>query len=223
MTSARLHSITLSERTWLDDDVFELCCTRPEHFTFLAGQHVTLQHQDEERDYTLISTPQEARLRFLIKRVKEGRLSARLAELPLGTEFAMGAAQGYLIWQDQAFPQRETVFIATGVGIAPFVAMVGDGVKGFTLIHGARYASGLFYQPMLARAAKKYVPCLSGAAQTNDLDNAFYGRVTAYVAKRMQPGAYDFYLCGSRPMVHDMTHLLDRDFPDARVYSESFA
>ena len=33
---------------------------------------------------------------------------------------------------------------------------------------------------------------------------------------------YDFYLCGSRVMIHDMTHLLDRSFADAVIYSEAY-
>lgn len=38
----------------------------------------------------------------------------------------------------------------------------------------------------------------------------------------LPPGDYDFYLCGLRRMVHDLTHLLDTLHPRARVYSEAY-
>ena len=38
------------DRDWLNGENFELTCTRPENFSFLAGHHVSLGHGDLERD-----------------------------------------------------------------------------------------------------------------------------------------------------------------------------
>ncbi|MDX9842007.1 MAG: hypothetical protein RBS95_11155, partial [Desulfobulbus sp.] len=97
-------------------------------------------------------------------------------------------------------------------------------VQGFTLFQGARTTSGLFYRSLLESAAATWVGCLSGAgSHTPAPDALFHGRVTDYIDAHLPSGEYDFYLCGSRPMIHDLTHLLDQRFPDARVYSEAYS
>lgn len=52
--------------------------------------------------------------------------------------------------------------------------------------------------------------------------NAFRGRVTEYLSRSFQAGAYDFYLCGRSEMVRDVTFLVDELFPGSHVYSEVF-
>lgn len=47
--------VQVLNRVWLDGENFELTCTRPENFSFLAGQHVSLGHGNLERDYTIVS------------------------------------------------------------------------------------------------------------------------------------------------------------------------
>lgn len=212
--------VTVVGREWLHEDIFVLTCSRPPDFTFAAGQHVSLVHGGEEREYTLLSAPQAPELRFLVKRVEGGRLSSTLAVLAPGAVLGMSRAKGYLTYRPT---DRSVVFVATGVGIAPFVAMAAAGITGFTLIQGARTASGLVFRRELRTAASRYVPCLSG---TNDpateLPDLYQGYVTGYVERFLSPGLYDFYLCGSRAMITDMTLLLDQHSPQARIYSEAY-
>ncbi|MGE4560145.1 MAG: ferredoxin--NADP reductase [Desulfobulbus sp.] len=197
-----------------------MICTRPEGFEFVAGQHVTIRRQEDEREYSILSPPDADTLHFLIKRISQGRLSSVLAGLEQGDKLSMGNAKGYLIYRPT---DRPIFFVGTGVGIAPFVAMAAAGVKNFTLLHGAREVSGLFFRQDLVVAAKRYIPCISGKVKPgiNVLD-LHQGYVTDYVDRYIEPGAYDFYLCGSRAMIHDMTHLLDQHYPETRIYSESF-
>lgn len=214
------HLVQVSERTWLDSEAFELTCTRPQRFTFVAGQHVRLSYDGLVREYTIVSGTDESMLRFLIKRVPGSGLSARLAETAIGTSLNLGEPTGYLTFQSS---DKISVFIASGVGVAPFVAMARSGVQGFILIQGARNYSGLFYRPLLEGAALTWVGCVSRPTDERQADSIFHGRVTDYVCDHLSPGNYDFYLCGSRPMIHDMTHLLDERYPNARVYSEAYS
>ena len=75
----------------------------------------------------------------------------------------------------------------------------------------------------MLRAADRYIPCVSGpvkqGAMVLDLHR---GRVTDYLDRYLKPAAYDFYLCGSGAMIHDVTHLLDQHCPGSCIYSESF-
>lgn len=214
------HSLSIVERKWLNTETFELICTRPEGFEFIAGQHVTMHLQEDEREYTILSPPSVDALHFLIKRIDHGRLSSVLAELEPGCKLAISKAKGYLIYRQT---DRPIFFVGTGVGIAPFVSMAAAGVRDFTLLHGARDVAGLFFRQDLVVAANRYIPCVSGPIKpgTNVVD-LHRGYVTDYVDRYIQPGAYDFYLCGSRAMIHDMTHLLDQHYPETRIYSESF-
>ena len=101
--------------------------------------------------------------------------------------------------------------------------MAAAGIKGFTLIHGTREVSGLLYRQELLRAADRYIPCVSGAVKQGAMVFDLHrGRVTDYLDRTLKPAAYDFYLCGSGAMIHDVTHLLDQHCPGTRIYSESF-
>lgn len=214
------YSITVLARIWLNAETFELTCSRPQGFQFQAGQHVSISHLEEERDYTILSHLDAAELRFLIKRVAGGKLSNELANIALGSVIGMSKASGYLIYRPT---QRPVYFVATGAGIAPFVAMAANGVKGFTLIHGARIESGFFYRRELSAAALRYVPCISSNdAFEVELPDLYRGYVTEYTQTLLEPGLYDFYLCGSMAMIRDMTHLLDQHYPDTRIYSEAY-
>jgi benzoate/toluate 1,2-dioxygenase reductase component len=215
------HSVTVAAREWLNEEVFLLTCCCPPNFQHQAGQYVSIFHGGEEREYTLLSPPEASQLQFLIKRIEGGKLSGFLADCALGTVLAISRAKGYLTYRP---PDRPVFFVATGVGIAPFVAMVAAGVTGFTLIHGARTVSGLFYRSELIAAAKRYISCVSGKLDVETvLPNLHRGYVTEYANRHLQPGLYDFYLCGSRAMITDMTLLVDQRCPDARIYSEAYS
>jgi ferredoxin-NADP reductase len=219
--SAPAYRTTVLSRIWLNEETFELTCTRPQGLQFLAGQYVALLVQGEEREYTLLSPPDALSLRFLIKKVTGGQLSVALANIAPGGVLAMGKPKGYLTYRPT---DRPVYFVATGVGIAPFVAMAADGVRGFHLLHGARTGAGLFYRQELAAAAGQYIPCLSGKDPSMAaLPGLYHGYVTEYLQENLKGGPFDFYLCGSRAMIRDMTHFLDQHHPDTRIYSEAYS
>jgi ferredoxin-NADP reductase len=215
------HSVAVVGRQWLDENTYVLICNRPDGFIFQAGQYVSIVFGGEEREYTLLSSPSVSELRFLVKRVESGRLSNMLAECALGAALGISKPKGYLTYRST---DRPVFFVATGVGIAPFVAMAAAGIAGFTLLHGVRKASGLFYRQELSVAAARYIPCVSGKLESvTGLPELHRGHVTEYIERFLQPGLYDFYLCGSRAMIHDMTLLLDQRCPDIRIYSEAYS
>lgn len=213
--------IRIRSRIWLDAECFELTCTRPPDFSFAPGQYVAFHVQGQTREYTILSGPDEDGLRFLVRRMEQGAVSRFLAEVEPGSMLAISRAKGYLIYRPG---NRPVFFAATGVGIAPFVAMAAAGVRGFALLHGAADVAGLHYRSQLLDAAGQYIPCLSRPGRADPpLPGLFHGRVTAWVRQHLAPGSYDFYLCGSPEMIRDMTHLLDQSFAGTRIYSEAFS
>ena len=210
----------LQETCWLSANTFELRLARPEGFAFRAGQHIRLQSQGLERDYSLTSGPEDTPLALLIRHVPEGALTPFLASLEPGAEIAFSGPRGHFAFRPS---DRPAVFVATGTGIAPFSAMVRSGARDFLLLHGVRAAEDLYYEDLFRAAAGEVVPCLTGlGAGQSPRPGVFPGRVTAYLEANLPQGAYDFYLCGREEMIRDVTLLVDEAFPGSRVYAEIF-
>jgi ferredoxin-NADP reductase len=217
---AETYSVRLLKRRRLDESAFEFTFSRPDGFSFRAGQCIRFEHPSAERDYSLVNAPAAAELQVCVRILQGGRFTPRLARAALHSRFDISGPHGYFIFQPS---ERPPVFVATGTGIAPFVAMARSGVRGFTLLHGAREAAGLYYQDEMRAAASGYMACLSGtAASAAAPAEAFAGRVTAYLEAHLPPGAYDFYLCGRSEMIRDVTLLADRRFGASLVRSEIF-
>jgi benzoate/toluate 1,2-dioxygenase reductase component len=210
----------LLRRSWLSGKTFELELRRPATFQFRPGQRIRLFHEGVERDYSLLSRPDSPRLGLCVRHLSTGLCSSILAAAEIGTSFTFTGPHGYFIFQRSS---RPPVFVATGTGVAPFLSMTRSGVVGFTMLHGVRTADELYYRSDFGAAASLYVPCLSHASPESALPpGAYCGRVTEYLRGHLPPGAYDFYLCGRREMIRDVTLLVDERFPESLVYAEIF-
>lgn len=218
--SAGEYTSELLHRRWLSERTFELELSRPPSFVFLPGQRIRLAWERIERDYSLVSAPDDPTLVLCIRRVEEGALSPLLADAAIGSRFRLRGPHGYFIFRDSG---RSALFVATGVGIAPFVSMVRSGVSGFIILHGVRAAAEMYYDLIMRERAGRYVPCLSGAGPAGTLPrDAFGGRVTEYLTHHLASGIYDIYVCGRGEMVRDLVLLVDRKFPGSYVYTEIF-
>jgi benzoate/toluate 1,2-dioxygenase reductase subunit len=207
-------------RRWLSDITFEIELTRPPSFQFNPGQRILVIHQQFERDYSIASDPEGSTISLCIRHVRGGRLTPLLAAVKIGSRISFTGPHGYFLFRPS---QRPPIFIATGTGVAPFVSIARSGIKEFTLLHGVRRPSELYYEALLRTAAKRYVPCLSGRpTEPSERKNAFQGRVTDYLQKTLTPGTYDFYLSGRMEMIRDITHLVDASYPGSFIYTEIF-
>ena len=204
-------------RHWLSAKTFELTIQCPKGFSFIPGQRLRIIHAHGERDYSLASGPDERDINLCIRLVERGSLSEFLSTCDLPTEIPVKGPYGYFSFKPSS---RQPIFVATGTGIAPFCSMIRSGIGGFFLLHGVRQATERYYRDLIQPAARKYIACISNAGQSSQ--TLFEGRVTDYLAQHMPAGAYDFYLCGSRYMIRDVTRLVDRQFPNSLVYSEMF-
>lgn len=207
----------LLSRRWLSPTAFELALERPAGFDFQPGQRVRLKHGPNEREYSIAAAPDDPQIVLCIRRIAGGEVSAWLSTADIGTELRGSGPHGYFTFRPSP---RPTIFVATGTGVAPFVSMVRAGMKGFTLLHGVKRAEELFYRDLLAASAQRYLACLSEEAPADP--DVFAGRLTRHLAQQVPPEACDFYLCGRREMIRDVTWLIDDRFAGSRVYSEIF-
>ena len=201
------HTVRLLGRTRLCESAYEVELERPRGFVFTAGQGVRLFAGGQGRDYSMTSGPASATLSFCVRTIEGGEVSPVLAGSPIGTPFQLTGPHGIFVLGEASYSM---VWAATGVGIAPFLSMVRAGAKVFTLLHGVRLGSDLFYREELEAAAARYVPCISPA------------RVTGWAGENLLPGRYEFFLCGNRQMIRDFLNLTDERFPDSRVHTEIF-
>ncbi len=212
--------VTLLKRMWLSKKAFEVELSRPPGFTFRPGQRIRFVHSEYERDYSLISTPNDPTLSLCLRNVEGGRFSPQLALEKIGARFEITGPMGYFTFRAS---YRRTIFIGTGTGIAPFVSMVRSGTNAFTLLHGVSLPEDLYYESVFRSAAKHYIPCIPKTPSDTSLPkNSFFGRVTGYLETHLPSEAYDFYLCGRSEMIRDVTLLVDDRFTGSYVYTEMF-
>jgi benzoate/toluate 1,2-dioxygenase reductase subunit len=220
LRATELVEVSLTRRTWLAAETFEVRFGRPAGFDFIPGQKVKLVHNRIERCYSLVSTPQEGELAICVRHIPNGQMTPVLAKAPIGQAFHLTPPFGFFVFQPSP---RRAVFVASGTGIAPFVAFVRTGIRGFRLLHGVRHGEELYYQDILAPAACTYIACLSSARDPlRGSPHIFHGRVTAYIEKKLPLADYDFYLCGGSEMIRDVMGIVDDRFPAARVFTEIF-
>ena len=148
-----------------------------DHFSFVAGQWLSFKHrkpdgEDITRAYSIASPPaSDNRFALCLNRVLDGFMSNSLCDMKEGDEIPCQGPSGDFILHP---PLRDTIFIATSTGIAPFRSMLHWVLaeksrhqdKHFWLLFGSRYESDIYYHgEFLDLAAKHqnfhYLPTLS--------------------------------------------------------------
>ncbi len=211
----KLFQTHIVSRRWLTDRLFEVNLKRPLGFSFIPGQKVQISIKDVKREYTLINSPDARELVLCIRYIEGGKFSPVLAEGDVGLSLSLSSATGFFTYQTQI---NKPVFVATGTGIAPFLAFIRSGVTGFILLHGVRSKEDLLYREEIAGAGM-YIPCVSEPTGNSTL---YEGYVTEYIEKILPKSENDFYLCGNRAMIHDAFEIIDRKFPGSKVFAEPF-
>jgi ferredoxin/flavodoxin---NADP+ reductase len=213
---------TLVERRDLTAEVASLL-VRPDApgAPYVPGQYATLGLVDGDRviqrPYSM-ATPHTAdrAWEFHVRRVRGGALTERLWDVPRGGRLRLGAPRGR--FTADAADTRAHLFVATGTGIAPFVAMIRDDLRTgrerpVVVVHGVAHADELGFRDLLARLAAerpstfRYVPTVS---RPDDAQNAGWtgavGRAErvledGWASLRLDPAGTVAYLCGNPGMV----------------------
>ena len=188
-----------------------------EKFTFVPGQFVSMNQvingKKITRAYSLASAPSETnRFELCLNLVHEGLLSPRLFEMQPGETVEIRPPLGMFVLRN---PPRDTIFIATGTGIAPFRSILkgqlNAGSQAFTLLFGVRYESHLMYRAEFEEMARafphfRFMPTLSRPGES------WTGR-SGHVQAHLQDAIgerrdADVFLCGLKLMVDDVRNIL---------------
>src|SRR5450755_3936405 len=168
-----LRSTPLSEFT----THLELVVRGVSHFGFVPGQWLSVKANTPDgeeitRAYSIASPPSaNGHIAFCLNRVHEGFMSNHLCSLDEGATITFQGPFGDFILRP---PLRNTVFIATGTGIAPFRSMLHwllavqarHQEKQLSLVFGNRTEKDIYYHQEFLQLASEhqnfhYLPTLS--------------------------------------------------------------
>lgn len=213
-----VRSVPLSELTKHLE--FEMLGMR--RFGFVAGQWLSFKQikpdgEELTRAYSIASPPgEDARFALCLNRVQDGFMSNFLCDMKEGDEIRCQGPFGDFILHP---PMRDTIFIATGTGIAPFRSMLHwlladesrHQGKRLWLLFGNRCEKDIYYHDQFQRLAGQhsnfhYWPTLSrGAAEWHGLRGYVQEHVPGIAQGRPD---IDAYICGLDKMVKANRELL---------------
>lgn len=157
-----------------------------ESFPYAPGQFVSAVAEDangkmQTRAYSIASAASGNGFELCVNRVEEGFFSNHLADLPdlpVGAKIQVHGPHGHFTLRE---PFTDSIFVATGTGVAPMRAFLqwlfpGNGPdrsqgKEIWLVYGTRYESDMYYHDEFEALAAAhpnfhYLPTLSRAAES---------------------------------------------------------
>jgi len=211
---------------------FEFEAVGVDRLEFVPGQFTSFTEiiGDKEitRAYSLASAPSATnRFELCLNRVEHGHLSPRLFDMKPGDRIGMRRPLGMFVLRN---PPRDSIFFATGTGIAPFrsilQAHLNTSSPAFTLLFGVRYESHLLYreefeQLALAHGNFRFWPTLT---RPDAGWKGRQGRVQAHLTEAIGGRRdIDFYLCGLKEMVDEVRTLLKaQGFDRKQIFYEKY-
>jgi CDP-4-dehydro-6-deoxyglucose reductase len=172
---------------------------------FVPGQFLSLTRDEITRAYSIVSPPHTDTFALCANLVPDGHFSPFLFRMETGDEVDFKGPYGAFIMKRAP---SDSIFVATGTGIAPFRSMLLSELdRPVTLIFGVRHREGLLYNDELQRLAEqnpdfRYEPTLTRPPE--DWDGRA-GRVQPHVMEALgERRDVDVYICGLREMVDDL-------------------
>jgi ferredoxin--NADP+ reductase len=223
----------LSVHHWTDN-LFSFTATRNPAFRFVNGQFTMIGLEVEGkpllRAYSMVSTNYEEKLEFFSIKVPDGPLTSRLQHIKEGDRILVGKKPVGTLVLDNLTPGRFLYLLATGTGLAPFMAIIRDPetyerFEKVILVHGCRQIAELAYGETITQA-------LPGDEYLGDMIReklVYYptvtrepfrhrGRLTDLVTsgqlftdigqEPFDPARDRVMLCGSPQMLEDMRRIL---------------
>ena len=215
----------------------------PTHFD--PGQYMTIGVYADgkivQRPYSVASPPEVANTEgyeFYVRLVPILRFTTLLWRLPLGHEMRIIGPKGRFLLEPN--DRRTHLFVSTGTGIAPFMAMMRQHLiegrpRRVVMLNGSSYVEELGYRDVLESWQRDgtypvtYVPTIS---RPEDPRNAGWegrtGRVEGVVLDvcrdlRLRPEDTVVYICGNPDMIINVESLLmNAGFPEFHVKKELY-
>jgi ferredoxin-NADP reductase len=214
---------------------------KPEGFEFQAGQFCSMTFPDIgfkdemglRRPLSIASSPLEEEL-FFVTKVSNSAFKKTLKEMPIGTEVTIGAPHGLFGLTDDA--TVPIVFLAAGIGIAPFLSMVRYAAAvptkhAITLFYSNRTPEEAIFLEELQNIAGTHenivlVATMTRVPESDKSWNGLRGRISQSMVKDNCGEWHSalYYIAGPPGMVGSMKEMLVAlGIQSERIKLESFA
>ena len=218
---ATRYGATAGRARWLTPTTRDITLELPECATWDAGQYALVRVAPFEwRPYSLASAPGRT-VRLLVDVRTKGMGASWASTIAPGDDVDLELPYGrWLITPDRgttdAEAPRQRIFIATGTGIAPFLAAFEAGRRDedILIVGCSRTEDDLTGR--VGTPLPRLIRCVSREAAPG----TFHGRITDYLnAEGINPQA-TYYVCGSAHIVRDISRIIQAG--GARISFETF-
>jgi ferredoxin--NADP+ reductase len=211
---------------------------------FVPGQYMTIGVMSEgrmvQRPYSVASPPSDAGegYEMYVRQVEGGTFTPLLWRLPVGHRMRMIGPKGKFILEPE--DDRIHLFISSGTGSAPFVAMMREALaagrpRRAVFLNGCSYERDLGYREILEgwESSGEYpVTFIPTVSRPSDPRNAAWAGRTGRVEAIVGPVCEELgltgentvaYICGNPDMILSAeATLLERGFPAPSVKKELY-
>ncbi|WP_435079683.1 FAD-binding oxidoreductase [Halococcus sp. AFM35] len=225
---------TVSSIKQLTPDVKEFTLEADDHvFDYEPGQHARIRYEEDvdgkgqERPYTATNLPGTDHLTLAIKHYENGAASTYMHERTEGDGVRIEEPAGGLTLDD---PDRDVVFVSTGVGITPMLAMLRqylrDGTGEAYFFFGEQDRDHLIYRETLDRLDSEHenMHLVYSVTDPDEDWSGPTGNVQEYLDEYLDTfDRKDFYVCGVPQMVVDTKQLLiGKNISTDHIFSEGW-
>lgn len=235
------YSATITAIGEIAESTLEVRLEKPEGFAFKAGQFVILElpqmgevpRPERTRSMSIASAPSEPELAFTMRIPDEpSAFKQVLRGLAVGDEVHFQGPAGHF-----TLPEEEVerlVFIAGGVGIAPFRSMILEEAqvknpRPITLLYANRtIEQATYFEELKAITSPGYafIPTLTKSSEEEaDKYGCRQGYITADMINEIitDPQTADYYIVGTGAMAQAMKEmLLSIDIPKEKIHLELY-
>lgn len=219
-------TIKLKRKNIVALNTVEFCFERPENFSYESGQHIEIilinppetDESGNKRDFSLVSAPHEEDL-VVVARIRDSTFKKVLNALFPGDTISMRGPLGSL-FHLHVDTTRPAIFIAGGIGIAPFMSMIRHVLHNklsyqIYLFYSNRRPEDTAYHDELSQLAHKnpqfkYIPTMTNMKQSTESWHGEEGRISHELLEKyidvMQTSI--FYIAGPPAMVMAMDLML---------------
>ena len=215
------YTATVEHASWITPTTRDITLELPECATWEAGQYALVRVAPFEwRPYSLASAPGRT-VRLLVDVRTKGMGASWASTIAPGDDVDLELPYGHwLVTPDRGTTDAEAphrrIFIATGTGIAPFLAAFEPGRRDDDILIVGYSRT----EDDLTGRAGTPLPRLIRCVSREAAPGTFHGRITDYLnAEGIDPQA-TYYVCGSARIVRDISRIIQAG--GARVSYETF-
>jgi len=199
-------------------------------FSYRPGQHITINFEQDgetvQRPYTPVNLPGTSALALAIKRYDDGTASVWMDEREMGDTIAITEPGGNLYLRD---PDRDVVFLSTGTGITPMMAMLkqylDEGTGQVAFLYGERTQEDLMFRETLDHLSADHPNLTVLYSLSHEEWDGPTGFVQNHLDEALDGDFNDphYYICGVPPMVVDTEETLaERGVSEDRIFTEGW-